>query len=75
VEIFANDRIEIPLSNITFIEKQANGTIWVITKDTRYNFEKDMWDNFLCIYDGEARFFLKEWHDYINKKSGTKLNG
>lgn len=68
--IFSNGDVVIPMADIQHIEKlQNNGKpngIWIITKHTNWNYERDMWDNpiFISNFNKKDESFLRAWSDY-----------
>lgn len=54
----------IPLADVQHIEKHNPNGLMVITRHTRWDFEKDLWDNNIWIDKAEAEAFLTAWKAY-----------
>ncbi len=70
---FDNESIRIYFADISFVEhlKDRSGSsngLWVITKHTNYNFEKDMFDNPCFIAERSKIEFIEQWHKYKKEK-------
>ena len=72
--IYDNGSVIVPLAEVQHIERQKylgepNG-IFLITKHTNYNFEKDMWDNPIYIPEDKAQEYITIWCRYRAEKEG-----
>lgn len=57
----------VPLADVQHIEPWPKNTvpgIMVITKHTKWNFDRDLWENAIWISDPEAAKFRRAWCDY-----------
>lgn len=56
------------LTDIQHVELQTNSGkpngAFLITKSTNYNFDKDMWDNPVYLYQDEVDNFITVWETY-----------
>lgn len=75
--IFSNKDIVIPMADVQHIEKKyhscdlLNGAkkgdfegCLIITKHTKWNFEKDFWENPIWLSDEQAKKFMDAWCHY-----------
>lgn len=70
--IFSNKITIIPMADVQHIEKlikngKPNG-IFIITKHTHWNFERDMWDNPIYLSEEETQDFIGVWCLYRYEK-------
>ena len=66
--IWDSGSLVVPMADVQHIEKlthegQPNG-LWLITKHTRWDFERDMWNNPIYIPAAKAADFLRDWCMY-----------
>lgn len=76
--IFSNADIIIPMADVQHIEKlkynSAPNGIWIITKHTNWNFEKDMWDNPIYMLERDSKKFIEAWCNYRYEKDIKPFN-
>lgn len=70
--IFSNEKIIIPMSDVQHIEKlkrdgEPNG-LWLITKQTNWDYEMDMWNNPIYIPQEDSQSFIDAWCFYRYEK-------
>lgn len=71
--IYSDGNVTVPLARVQHIEhlKDFNeGALWVIMDSTRYDFEKDVWDNPVFIPRENAPRFMRVWCDYRHEMDG-----
>lgn len=68
---YADDNIRFDLADVQHIEHAKVG-LTIVFKSTRWNFEKDLWDNPAFIPERNEQRFLTVWHHY--KSAMHKLN-
>ena len=66
--IYSDDTVIVPMADVQHLEKQLlsgepNG-LFVITKNTKWNFENDIWENPIYIGERNADKFNKAWCTY-----------
>lgn len=81
--IFDGDRVVIPMADVQHIEKhwypddkrERNNYrgILVITKHTKWNMERDIWENNIYLDRDEADRFLRAWCDYRSELESETL--
>jgi hypothetical protein len=55
--------VDVQHLELQFNKGQPNGA-FLITKNTNYNFDKDMWDNPIYLYQDEVENFITVWETY-----------
>ena len=70
--IFSNEKVIVPMADIQHIEKlkrdgESNG-LWLITKQTNWDYEMDMWNNPIYITEEDSKGFIDAWYFYRHKK-------
>jgi len=70
--IFSDDDLIIPMADVQHIEKlklngEPNG-LWAITCHTKYNFDRDIWENPIYIPERIAGNFLLAWRTFRGEK-------
>lgn len=66
--IWNTDAIVVPMADVQHIEKlthvgKPNG-LWLVTKHTRWDYERDIWNNPIYIPEPKAAAFLRDWCNY-----------
>ncbi len=74
--IYSNGEIVVPLADIQHIEKktcegQPNG-LWLITKNTHWDMDADMWSNPIYIPQKYADAFMGVWCHFRYEVDGIK---
>ncbi len=70
--IYSDDSVTFDMADVQHIE-HTNYGVQIIFGSTKYNFEKDTWENPAFVSGKNEKVFLVEWHDY--KKKIQQLRG
>lgn len=75
--IWDSESLVVPMADVQHIEKLSiNGVpngLWLITKHTRWDYEKDMWNNPIYIPAPKADDFLRDWCNYRSELEKDSL--
>ena len=66
----------VPLADVQHIEPQPNNSIpgvFVITRHTRWDWDRDDWANAIWISQPEATTFLADWYRYRSELESETL--
>ena len=65
--IYSDANVIVAMADVQHIEKHDKNSIpgiLVITSHTKWNFERDLWENAIWISEPEATGFRRAWCDY-----------
>lgn len=65
--IFSGTSVIVPMADVQHIERHDKNSvpgIFVITKHTRWNFDRDLWENAIWLSEPEAAAFRRAWCSY-----------
>lgn len=65
--IYSDANVIVAMADVQHIEKHDKNSIpgiFVITSHTKWNFDRDLWENAIWISEPEARKFRRAWCDY-----------
>ncbi|WP_458756658.1 hypothetical protein ACSVBT_12825 [Afipia sp. TerB] len=74
--IFSGSSVVVPLADVQHIEKRHHNSIpgiMVITRNTRWDFDRDEWSNAIWISEPEASAFAQAWCRYRGELEADTL--
>jgi len=74
--IYSGQEVIIALADVQHIEKHPKNSIpgiLVITKHTKWNFDRDLWENAIWISEPEATEFSSAWCRYRSELEADTL--
>lgn len=71
--IYSGKSVIVPLADVSHIEKLLDGQLVVVTKHTRWDFDRDFWANNIVISADEADAFKSAWCRYRSELEAHTL--
>jgi hypothetical protein len=71
--IYSSKSVIVPLADVQHIDKTNPLGLIVVTKHTRWDFERDYWANNIWIDQAEAEAFIRAWCRYRSELEADTL--
>ena len=63
-DMYEDDSITFHFGDVQHVEHNFEGGIVIVFKSTRWNFEKDAWENSGWVSQENQKRFFSEWRNY-----------